>query len=309
MSYNESNLTTIIDAQQELIATVADATFALPLQSGVRDSVIALMEDPTTSLADIARTISFDPALAVRLLNIINSAFYGLNERITDITKALQLMGLGAAREVAEGMSLSRLFSLRKTDDPAFSARQEGLWRHSVATGAAAEIIGRKARISNDIICFTAGFLHDIGKSAMLTLQTAEYNRILNIAKNEKVSLFIVERRVLGYDHAMLGRLLCNVWGQPDEIGVAVGRSHSVRSGAVDQPYSMLAAVTHMADIFARSLGVGWWGDRIMPRLDPAASLSLGLAPEDAADLLDEVAEEYKIKMAQMSRYYPVILL
>jgi putative nucleotidyltransferase with HDIG domain len=291
----------------EQIDALLDRFRLMPLQSPVTRALNELIDDPTATLDEVAHVVMMDPTIAMRLLRAVNSAYFGLPEHIADIRSAIQLMGLDVVREIVDNTSILRLFSLRLPDQPIANAHLRGLWHHAVATGVSARIIARHIGASDETTYFAAGLLHDVGKVVLLLLKTAVYLRVVQMAATEKLPIVLAERRLLDFDHAQLGRQLCAAWGQPEEICLAVGRHHAVRSG-VDEACSTLAAAVHVADILARTLGVGWWGDRVMPRLEPAARAALDLFPVDASSFMDMLEEEYPRTLAYLASMAPAAI-
>jgi putative nucleotidyltransferase with HDIG domain len=277
----------------------------LPLESPIIITLSALLDDPHTSLGEIAHSLSVDPTVATRVLRAANSAFFGQIDPITDLTRAIQLMGLESVREIVGDSSLLRMYSLRMTGQPQINAQLSGLWRHAVATGVAARLLARHNQHVDDLVAFAAGLLHDIGKVALVLLGSLGFAEAVQLAATERMSLVAAERQTMRFDHARMGQHICEAWGQPEDICVAVGRHHSVRSGSLYDCISPLAAIVHVGDILARALGVGWWGDRVMPRLDPAASAMLRLEPDDAPELLAALEDEYPRTLAHLSGLFP----
>ena len=292
-----------VAATMEMLVT---RLHALPLTSPVSALLTDLLTDPNITVEEIARVIALDPAIAMRLIRTVNSAYFGLPEPLTDLVRAIQFLGFNAVHEIVGYASLLRLFSVRVPHQASVNARIDGLWQHAIATGVAARILGRRQHASDDLPYMTVGLLHDIGKVALLLLQPGAYEEALHLARAERIPLVVAERRVLPFDHAQLGRQICEGFGQPEAIAFAVGRHHSVRSGARSEACSELAAVAHVADILARALGAGWWGDLVMPRLDLAARATLNLEAEDARLLLDTLEEEYPRTAAAMRAIFPV---
>jgi putative nucleotidyltransferase with HDIG domain len=252
----------------------------------------ALLDDGTTSADDVARIVALDPSIALRLVRAANSAYFAPPEPVTDLAQAIHYMGLDVVREIVRQSSVLSLFTLRLPTQPELNARLAGLWQHAIATAAAARILARRQG-SADLLAVAAGLLHDIGKVALLLAQPEAYARALRMAAAERIPIVTAERRLLPCDHATLGRALCLAWNLPEEVALAVGRHHSVRAGARTEACSDLAAIVHVADILARALEAGWWGDAVMPRLDPAARAALDLQSTDARTLLDALEADY----------------
>jgi len=284
----------------QLDAIVAH-TRLMPLTSPVAERFQRLLADPDTTLDAIVRVIKLDPSIAARLLRGINSAYYGLPEPVVSLERAIQLVGMAAVGTMIDTTSILRIFTIRLPHAQRVNTLLDGLWRHSVATGVAARLLASRVGASDPTPYFAAGLLHDIGKVALLLLKTTEYEPVIRLAATERMPIIIAEHRSLDFDHAQLGHHLCVAWGQSDDISYAVRRHHNVRSGKADEVASPMAAVVHVADILARALGVGWWGDRVMPRLDPSASSALHLQPDDAATLLDALEKEYPRALASLA--------
>ena len=299
-------LTTAAPATNASMEMLVTRLHALPLTSPVVGLLTELLTDPNITVDEIARVVALDPSIAMRLIRTVNSAYFGLPEPLTDLVRAIQFLGFNAVQEIVKYASLLRLFNMRVPNQAAVNARIEGLWQHAVATGAAARILARRLHVSDDLPYMTVGLLHDVGKVALLLLQPQRYEEALYLARSERIPLVVAERRILPFDHTQFGRVICEGFGQPEAIAFAVGRHHSVRSGARYEACSELAAVAHVADILARALGAGWWGDQVMPRLDLAARATLNLEADDARQLLDALEEEYPRISATMRAIFPI---
>src|SRR5207249_8849246 len=95
----------------------------------VTTRIISIVDDPKSTARDLHNIIKMDPALATRVLKVVNSAFYGLPGQISEIDRAIVLLGLSAVKNIAISASISRLFSGEKISDK-FSARD--IWKHSI---------------------------------------------------------------------------------------------------------------------------------------------------------------------------------
>ncbi len=263
-----------------------------------------LLADPAASAEDVARIVALDPTVAMRVVRAVNSAYCALPEPITALPRAVQFLGSEVVHEIARPPSLLSLFTLRLPGQADLNARIAGLWQHSVAAAAAARLLARRQGAADDLPFVAAALTHDAGKVALLLLLPEEYARVIQLAATEGIAITTAERRLLPCDHAALGRALCEAWGQPEEIALAVGRHHSVRSGGRLEACSEIAAVVQVADILARALGVGWWGDAVMPRLEPAARVALDLQAGDARTLLDALDADYPRALATLGTLY-----
>jgi putative nucleotidyltransferase with HDIG domain len=305
----ELSSTTVVIRSYENINNLISQLDGLPLKATITPAVLSVLEDTSATLDEISRVIAQDPTIATRIIRTAQSAMFGMMFPGTGLTRAIQIMGLDMVREIVRGSSLLRIFALRYPGQARLNARLEGLWRHSVATGVAAQILCRRHKNVLPITYFAAGLLHDIGKAAFVLLRSEGYEEVVQMAQTERIPVIIAEHRLLDFDHARLGRDICEAWGQPEDICIAVGRHHSVRAGTIQDAHGLLTATIHVADILAHAFGVGWWGDTVMPRLDPAAIAVLNLSLADAHTLLDEIETEYPRTLAHLNTLFPDTLI
>jgi HD-like signal output (HDOD) protein len=122
-------------------------------------NITRLVNDSNSTLAQVAKAISADPAIALKTLRLVNSAYYGLREQVTSVDHAVVLLGM----KVVQNLVLTAAVF------DTFSAGDESLLRHSVASAAAMRVLAETGAAKNVSIddpaeAFTYGLLHDVGK-------------------------------------------------------------------------------------------------------------------------------------------------
>src|SRR3954453_13398318 len=144
-------------------ALVADAlkkgTPLAPLPE-VTAKIVSTVEDPKSTAASLHKIVAHDPALATRILKVVNSAFYGLPGQIGSVERAIVLLGLNAIKNIAVAASLGQLFRGVKLCDN-FTAKD--LWTHCIAAGAPARALARQMTLPIADEAFLAGLIHDTG--------------------------------------------------------------------------------------------------------------------------------------------------
>jgi HD-like signal output (HDOD) protein len=203
---------------------------------------------PDVALKAVAGTIGRDVGLAAKLLQLVNSAFFGVRQRVVDIAQAVMLLGLTRIRALALTVKIFTQFDGAKV--PGFSL--EALWRHSLATGERARAIvramGGNAPAADDAAL--GGMLHDVGKLILADNLPAEYGEALaDAARGE--ALERAERARIGATHAQAGTYLLGLWGFPDAVRDAVA-FHARPRGAPPE-HARTAAAVHVADAFAKA--------------------------------------------------------
>jgi putative nucleotidyltransferase with HDIG domain len=191
--------------------------------------------------------------MSAKILQVANSAFFGLTQEVTDTAEAVMVMGTERVRSL---ILLAGVFSQYDgAKCPGFSA--EPIWKHSVQVAMFARAITfaelNDAKIAET--AFTAGLLHDIGKLVLAGNVPEMYEAVWRTRVNKKISDREAERIVLGITHAEVGACLLASWGLPLPILEAIAWHHEPMKSA-EKGLSLLAAV-HAANVFAQEAGFG----------------------------------------------------
>ena len=208
----------------------------------VTAKIIATVEDPRSTAAQLHQIVSHDPALVTRILKVVNSAFYGLPGQIGSVERAIVLLGLNAVKNIAVAASIGQLFKGGKLCE-GFVVRD--LWTHCIAVGVAARDIAKQMALPIADEAFLAGMIHDIG--LLISLQTApeKLREVCNAAKKGG-DFCETERRIIGLDHQQLGMGLAEHWKFPRSCQLVAGYHHQPQSLA-DQSRHLVMLV-HVAD-------------------------------------------------------------
>jgi HD-like signal output (HDOD) protein/CheY-like chemotaxis protein len=208
---------------------------------------------PDSSLRRIGGIISKDIGMTAKVLQLVNSAFFGLPQRITDPAQAINLLGLETVRSLMLTVHVFSEFKYEKISGLSSSA----LWNHSVAVGAYARGIAEieKADKKTASDCFAAGILHDAGKIVLAANLPRKYADALALARKEDKPLSEAEAQVFGTSHAEVGAYLLALWAFPDPVVEALAFHHQP-GGVPPQGFSPLVAV-HVADCLEHRLRPG----------------------------------------------------
>lgn len=217
----------------------------LPSLPTLYREVMQELQSPDASIDKIGQIISKDLGMLTKMLQVVNSPFYGLPRRISSATQAVALLGLEAIKSLVLSM---KVFSQFESSSQAFFSL-DVLWNHGMTTGRYARTIakeqGTDTRIMED--AFTAGLLHDVGLLVLATNTPDQYTETLALMQNQGIAEWQAERQVLGATHAEVGGYLLGTWGLSDTIVEAVAFHHDpMRS--TGHAFSPLTAV-HIANI------------------------------------------------------------
>jgi HD-like signal output (HDOD) protein len=207
------------------------------------------LQSPTTSADRIAEIASRDPALSAKLLQIANSAFFGISHKVFSVEEAVQMLGVGVIQSLALAVPLFTAFDRKKC--PGFHIDQ--IWEHSAGVATLARKIYHEHLDDSHRAeqAFAAGILHDVGKLILAEKLPEQYDAILAESKNSREELFKVERRHLDATHAEVGGYLLALWGLPVPLVEAVACHHSPCRCHTNT--LCLAGVIHIADSLQHS--------------------------------------------------------
>lgn len=219
----------------------------LPTAPDLYTRVSEELKSSNGSMAEVARLISQDPVILAKILQVVNSAYFGLPREVTDASEAVMIMG---AERVRSLILLSGVFSQYNASAcPDFSV--ESVWGHSVQVGLFARTITfselKDARAAE--AAFTAGLLHDIGKLILAGNLPQMYAIVRRLQASKKIKAIEAEMMGLGVTLAELGACLLGTWRMPLPILEAIAW-HQQPQRAKETSFSLLTAV-HAANVLA----------------------------------------------------------
>jgi len=222
----------------------------LPSLPAVAIKVLDLCRLEDTSIATLAKTVQQDPALTGRILKVINSAFYGLPNKIASISQAIGLLGIRKTKMVVLGFSVIQVRqTVTETD---FDLRR--YWAKAVCTAIAAKLLALHSSVHSPDEAFVAGLLQDIGVLALWQGLGQDYTRVLEKYRNsDGLLLHQIEQDMLGTDHAAVSGWLIQQWQLPDSLINAIKFHHDWDCGDPDNcPDRSLRCILELADAIAR---------------------------------------------------------
>jgi HD-like signal output (HDOD) protein/ActR/RegA family two-component response regulator len=243
--------------------------------------IIREIESPNSSMQGIAKIVAQDPGITAKILQVANSAAFGLPEKVNDPVEAVQQLGMVTVRSLV--LSAQVFSTFHSTRLKKFSA--EALWAHLMKCGDLARTIMRRehASFAESEDAFTAGMLHDMGQLMLADSLPGEFEKALVLADENKIPLPVAELEVFGATHAGLAAYLFGLWGLPAAIVEAVAFHHTPEKSDLKK-FSALTAV-HVANALcdksdAGNLNLNYLvqigvADRLEDWRDTAAELAL----------------------------------
>jgi len=206
------------------LETLASRLDTLPSLPAVYVELTDELRSDNGTIQRVGEIIGHDVAMSAKILQLVNSAFFGLRRHVASPGDAVRLLGL----EVIQGMVLGAgVFKALETHVAGFS--QDALWRHSMEVSAVARAIARSEGLEHHAhdFSFQAALLHDIGKLVFAANLPQQYAQALALAGERGGDLVGAETEVFGHTHAALGAYLLGLWGLPDAVVEAVAYHHA----------------------------------------------------------------------------------
>ncbi len=217
---------------------------SLPSLPSVHAKLIESLENPEMSSREMGEIIAQDVGMTAKLLQLANSAFFGLYRYVASPSEAAIYLGLDTIRALTLSTGVFSVFDESGAAEPFIGQLQ----RHSMRVGMVANAIAKRESLPKTICdsSLIGGLLHDVGKLILAANCPEEYDEILAVARKEGVACHESERRVFGATHAEIGAYLLWLWGLPDEMCKAVAFHH--KPAECSATSFTAAAAIHVAD-------------------------------------------------------------
>lgn len=290
---------------------------SLPTLSPIAVRVMHAANAGDADLREISSLIESDPALSAKVLALCRRADWALTKRVMTVNRAVVMLGLEAVRAAVLSVEIHEAFgpaieksapqSGRRAGDPPPPARvfdRREMWRHSIAVAAASELI---AELQPGIMggytaqeAFLAGLLHDLGKVALDALLPRSFERVAIIARDRRLNIADVERKVLGLDHHAAGKRLGEHWGLPHALQDVMWLHNQPAKLLPDVPHRVLIAVVSIAHAQVRRLHIGWSGNGAPPDDPSGWCAEFGIDPRLIGNADSELIERVSRRCAHL---------
>lgn len=202
------------------------------------------LKSPDSSLTKVGEIISKDVSMTAKILQMVNSPFFGFFNEITSPSQAVTLLGLDTIRALVTSV---HIFSKIKVPSIG-KIKIEDLWQHFIVVGTVSKEIAKLELKDPKIIdaAFMAGMLHDIGKIVFFLNDLGRYTETIELADKESIHLCTAESRIFGTTHAEVGGYLLGIWGLPDSIIETIFFHHNPGISP-EKEFGIITAV-HVAD-------------------------------------------------------------
>lgn len=262
--------------------------------------LLKLTNDENTKVKDLSKVIETEPALAAKVLRIVNSAAFCLPKRITSIKHAVNMLGFSAVRQTAlDQLFYNRL--IRHKSKQYFN--QMFFWQHCLFVASMSKAIAITLKHPDPDMIYTGGLLHDIGKVVLESYGRLTYSDFLMAFDKSDRSLLESEKTFFGMTHTEIGLVFCSTWSLPPAITAMIGFHHELPpAGSPYAQFRFETAIIAFANYIAWVQGVGSSEHVCGPDLQPEVLKIIDIDKLNLEQLLEHVDRE----MANTREFYGI---
>ena len=213
----------------------------LPSLPDTYSRLLEVLRSETSSVQQIGTVVEQDLAMSAKLLQMVNSAFFGLPRRIASPVQAVTLLGIETVTNLALTAGIFNQLDAKLVQ--AFGL--DALWSHSLQVAGVSRSLYMELGYSRQEadLPFMAGLLHDLGKLILVAANPDEYRHIVEQSKQQALPIYLAEEESIWTGHAAVGAYLMGLWGLPLE---AVALHHQSDSQALARPQALVVYAANL---------------------------------------------------------------
>lgn len=196
--------------------------------------LMALLNDPTSTLKMIVDKVQLDQAMISYILKNCNSPLYGVRTEVTSIATAINLLGFTNLKSILMAYFMRNLYQLSGRNDI-----KNYLWKHSISVAVFSRLLAEKLRYDRDE-AYLSGLLHDVGKMVLYLDNPKEYEKIVKQVIDNKEDFIEIEKKSLTYTHSQVGYFLMHKWKFSQQLKEVTLNHHEPPMFEGDNKFTML---------------------------------------------------------------------
>ena len=273
----------------------------LPSFPQVASKLLEISGDESTSLEDISKVVETDPGIAARVLEIVNSAMYGLQRPIKALPEAVVLLGFDEIKKLSIGMTVFQgLFASGKSKN----FDRIHFWRHSLSVAVLAMEIAKKIKYPHPEEAYIVGLLHDVGKIFLDIQGRRNYGEFLYAAATSQDNMVEQERKTLGLGHDDIGAFFCSLWKLPESIVLGVKYHHQrFEPRDLSREEVLLISIVSLSDFVSWTQGIGSFDGVCPPILSPEV---MDFIDFEEIDIINSISAMNR-EMERISEFYQFV--
>jgi putative nucleotidyltransferase with HDIG domain len=262
--------------------SVVDREVGLASFPDIYYKINEVLNSPKSSASHMAEVVEKDTSLSAKLLKIVNSAFYSFPSKIDSIRRAITIIGTKELATLAVGISAIEAFK----GIPVELTNMRVFWRHSIACGVFARLLGTYIENVSTERLFVSGLLHDIGRLVIFRSMPEYSAYTLYLSERDLKPLSEIEEEVYGFDHAEVGSLLMEKWKFPEKLIRNIKFHHAAK------PVTIESSIVNVADCMAVAFGAPVSRSTIVPPIHREIWDSLELSPSVIQPILNQSSRQ-----------------
>ena len=265
-----------MDKTIELVNNVKDI-HAMP---SVIVKALNIMKKPTASMKELGDIVMFDQSLTIKILALVNSAYYGFSQQISSINIALSLLGMVKVKNIIVAVAMKPMMS---------NQGDKELWKHSMRVAAGCEYLANLTKLMDSDEAFISGFVHDVGKMVLHMANEKGYTKVLN-AVADGADILDAERKYFDTDHVKTGSLLAKRWQLPILLANIISYHHNPSLSSIPVPCSLVCLIDKLVQ------------DNFNPgSLDKDFIKTLGIDFADIEDLRTTIMQKSELLISELA--------
>lgn len=271
------------ETSAELTKRLSSAVEKMPAFPKSVQRILELTRDINCPPKELIMVIEKDPVMTMKLLRLLNSAYYSFPKQITSVNQSVVYLGLNTVKNMA--LSFAAMGSLPQQNEAGFDIQRYLM--HSLTTASLARILCQKyAKDDTDPAdCYIAGLLHDFGKVVFAQFLAPEFKEALARSHEQAISLHAAEQQIIGADHTVVGGMLVEKWQFPKQLTENIRNHH----GDISADNTVLSCL-FVADQISKHLTMGNSGNLIVEELPPDLADHFGGQLQDIVASLGDLS-------------------
>ena len=248
-----------------------------------------MLQDYNTPMEKLCQIIEKDQSMVPKLLKLVNSAFFGFQSKISNVSRAIALLGFNTVRGAIVSIGVIEAFT-QKDSMENFDIKD--FWTHSIAVAVTSKhLVGN---INNQVAeeAFIGGLLHDIGKVVLSQYFQDLFCKVWTSVKKNNLTFYDAEKMEIPITHALIGAHLAEKWQLPTSLVDAIRCHHAVGKNVEDVGLPM---IVYLADVIVNGLGVNSKNEINLFEVHPDAARAMKNQVETAPDWFPEVSEDIQL--------------
>jgi putative nucleotidyltransferase with HDIG domain len=258
----------------------------LPTLPMLAMEVNKMLLDYDTTINKLSDTIKKDQAMVSKILKLVNSAFFGLRGKISNIPHAIVVLGFNTIRNAVVSITIIDAFSAKEGLE-GFNITD--IWNHSLAVAVTSKYLAEKTGIHSADDCFVAGLLHDMGKIVLLHQFRDLFQKVWLAVKGNNLSFYEAEKSQIEIDHALIGGYLARKWQLPMALVDAIRYHHDVKPCLNGQH---LLLIIHTANLIVNTYMADPKDNPVLSGIHPDALNVMGSQLDAVSDWYPDVQLE-----------------